>query len=397
MKQNKTAHWLRRGIALGTAFLLGSALTLAGVCLGQRIVGTPVSKEVLRKLSEVEELVDAHYLFDIDAEEAANSTAAGYASVLDQYSIYRDPTQYEAFQDKNEGEMCGIGVTVVQYDPDALTVLFLTDDSPAAGLLLPGDEIIAVEGETVESLGYAAAVSKVKGEEGSYVSLTVRRDEQERTVSVQRQDIVNTGIYSMCFEGVGYVRISTFNNATPDAFATAVTELIGDGVDSLLFDVRNNGGGLLNSVTAMLDFLLPSGDLVSKTDKDGRTTVLYTSDESCIDLPMAVLVNESTASAAELFACDLQEYGVATVVGTQTFGKGVMQTTYPLSDGSSLTLTTDYYNPSSGQNYNGTGVIPDVVRELTDEERADYVHFDPDHDPQLAAALDVLRQEDTDK
>lgn len=393
MKQRKIAHQLYRWLSLGAAFVLGSALTLAGVCLGQRVLGTPVSKEVLHKLSEVEGLIDQHYLFDVDAEEAANSTAAGYASALDQYSIYRDQTEYEAFQDKNEGEMCGIGITVVQYHPDSLTVLFLTDHSPAAGLLLPGDEIIAVEGETVESLGYAAAVSRVKGEEGSFVSLTVRRDEQEMAVSVQRQDIVNTGIYSMRFDSVGYVRISTFNNATPDAFTTAVTGLIGDGADSLLFDVRSNGGGLLNSVTAMLDFLLPSGDLVSKTDKDGRTTVLYTSDESCIDLPMAVLVNESTASAAELFACDLQEYGVATVVGTQTFGKGVMQTTYPLSDGSSLTLTTDYYNPSSGQNYNGTGVIPDVIRELTDEERADYVHFDPAHDPQLAAALEVLAGE----
>ena len=393
MKQSKTAHQLRRWLSLGVSFVLGSSLTLAGVCLGQRILGAPVSKEVLQKLSEVEGLIDQHYLFDVDAEEAANSTAAGYASALDQYSIYRDPTEYEAFQDKNEGEMCGIGITVAQYHPDSLTVLFLTDHSPAAGLLLPGDEIIAVEGETVESLGYADAVSKVKGEEGSYVSLTVRRDEQELAVSVQRQDIVNTGIYSMRFEGVGYVRISTFNNATPDAFTSAVTGLIGDGADSLLFDVRSNGGGLLNSVTAMLDFLLPSGDLVSKTGKDGRTTVLYTSDENCIDLPMAVLVNESTASAAELFACDLQEYGAATVVGTQTFGKGVMQTTYPLSDGSSLTLTTDYYNPSSGQNYNGTGVIPDVIRELTDEERADYVHFDSAHDPQLAAALEVLAGE----
>jgi carboxyl-terminal processing protease len=146
----------------------------------------------------------------------------------------------------------------------------------------------------------------------------------------------------------------------------------------------------------MLDFLLPEGDLVSKTDRDGNTTVLYTSDESCVDLPMAVLVNGSTASAAELFACDLQEYGVAKVVGTTTYGKGVMQTTYSLSDGSSMTLTTDYYNPSSGVNYNGVGVIPDIVRELTEEEQSNFVHFDPEHDPQLAAALDYLNGQ-TDK
>ncbi len=368
---------------------MGSVLTFGGVCMGQRLIA-PVSKEMAQKLSEMEKLIDTYYLFDVDAQSAANKVAAGYADALDIYSMYRDQAEYAAFQDKNEGEMCGIGITVAQYHPEALTVLFLSEDSPAAGILLPEDEIVAVEGEPVESLGYSAAVEKVRGVKGSFVSLTIRRDGQEQTVSVQRQDIVNTGIFQMRFGDVGYIRISAFNNATPEAFASAVTKLIGDGAGSLLFDVRSNGGGLLNSVTAMLDFLLPAGDLVSKTDREGKTTVLYTSDEDCIDLPMAVLVNESTASAAELFACDLQEYGVAKVVGTVTYGKGVMQTTFALSDGSSLTLTTDYYNPSSGRNYNGVGVQPDVVRELTDEEKENYAHFNPERDPQLAAALDLL-------
>lgn len=388
-RRQKIVLGLRRGFALLAAFLMGSVLTFGGVCMGKRLI-TSVPKEMLQKLSEVESLIDQYYLFDVDAQAAANKVAAGYAGALDTYSVYRDPAEYAAFQDKNEGELCGIGVTVVQYHPDALTVLYLSDDSPAAGILQAGDEITAVEGESVEALGYSAAVEKVRGTEGSYVSLTVRRDGQEQTVSVQHKDIVNTGIYHTSFGKVGYVRISTFNNATPDAFTAAVTELMENGVTSLLLDVRSNGGGLLNSVTTMLDFLLPAGDLVSKTDKSGKTTVLYTSDEDCIDLPMAVLVNQSTASAAELFACDLQEYGVAKVVGTTTYGKGVMQTTYALSDGSSLTLTTDYYNPSSGQNYNGVGVQPDVVRELTDEERENYRHFDPEHDPQLAAALELL-------
>ncbi len=388
MKQPNQTKSLSRVLPLAAAFLLGSGLTLGGVW-GYRQL-RDASDPVTRKLSEVEQLVGDYYLFDVDADTAANSAAAGYADALDVYSLYRDPTEYQAFQEKNDGEMCGIGVTVVQYQADALTVLYLSDDSPALGLLQAGDEITAVDGESVESLGYTAAVSKVRGEEGTSVELSVRRGEQQLTLSVQRKAIVNTGIHSLQFGEVGYIQISAFNNATPEAFSAAVTSLIGDGATSLLFDLRSNGGGLLTSVSAMLDFLLPEGDLVSKTDRDGNTTVLYTSDESCVDLPMAVLVNGSTASAAELFACDLQEYGVAKVVGTTTYGKGVMQTTYSLSDGSSMTLTTDYYNPSSGVNYNGVGVIPDIVRELTEEEQSNFVHFDPEHDPQLAAALDYL-------
>ncbi len=376
--------------ALAAAFLLGSFFTVGAgsLFLKLRAGQQSVSQE---KLAEIEDLIGQYYLFDVDEEAAANAAAAGYAGTLDQYSRYRDIEEYAAFQEHNNGDLCGIGVTVAQYRSDALSVLYLLDDSPAEGILLPGDEIVAVEGERVETLGYTETVARIKGAEGTLVNLTIRREGKEQEVSVLRADVVNDGIHALTIGDIGYVRISAFNNMTPDAFKEAVDQLQ-QSVSGLIFDLRGNGGGLLSSVTEMLDFLLPEGDLVSKTDKDGKTTVMYTSDASCVSLPTAVLVNGSTASAAELFACDLQEYGAAIVVGTTTYGKGVMQTTYSLSDGSALTLTTDYYNPSSGKNYNGVGVVPDIVREMSDEEQKDFVHFDPDHDPQLKAAIDALSE-----
>ena len=385
-------HRRRRRLmaALAAAFLLGSFFTVGagGVFLKLRENNRPISQQ---KLSEIQELIEGNYLFDVDEEAAANAAAAGYAGTLDQYSRYRNSEEYADFQAHNDGSLCGIGVTVAQYAEDSLYVLFLSDDSPADGIILPGDEIVAVEGERVADLGYTDTVSKIRGQEETSVSLTIRRDGEETEVSVMRADIVNDGIHALTIGNIGYVRVSAFNNATPEAFEKAVDSLqTDDSVTGLIFDLRGNGGGLLTSVAQMLDYLLPEGNLVSKTDKSGETTVLYTSDADCVSLPMIVLVNGSTASAAELFACDLQEYGAATIVGTTTFGKGVMQTTYSLSDGSALTLTTDYYNPSSGKNYNGIGVIPDIVCEMTEEEQKNFAFFDPDRDPQLRAALDAL-------
>lgn len=400
-QQDENSSWLTAGhgrrrilAALAVAFFCGSFFTLGAG--GMYLRWQHQSRgAIAEKLEEIESLIDEYYLYDVDEEAAANGIASGYAGALDTYSCYRDAEAYEEFQAHNDGDLCGIGITVSWNGADALNVLYLLDDSPATGILQAGDEIVGVEGQSIESLGYTDAVTAIKGEAGTEVQLTVRRGDELMDVSVKRADVVNSGIYFQQFDQIGYLQISAFNNATPAAFKEAVEELMQQGVTGLVFDLRNNGGGLLTSVSEMLDYLLPAGDLVSKTDKDGKTVVLYTSDDDCIDLPMAVLVNESTASAAELFACDLQEYGVAKVVGTVTYGKGVMQTTYSLSDGGSLTLTTDYYNPSSGKNYNGIGVIPDIECPLTEQQKEDFVHFDPDHDPQLAAALEAVSVEKT--
>ena len=236
-------HRRRRRLmaALAAAFLLGSFFTIGagGVFLKLRENSRPISQQ---KLSEIQELIEENYLFDVDEEAAANAAAAGYAGTLDQYSRYRNSEEYADFQAHNDGSLCGIGVTVAQYAEDSLYVLFLSDDSPADGIILPGDEIVAVEGERVADLGYTDTVSKIRGQEGTSVSLTIRRDGEETEVSVMRADIVNDGIHALTIGNIGYVRVSAFNNATPEAFEKAVDSLqADDGVTGLIFDLRGNG------------------------------------------------------------------------------------------------------------------------------------------------------------
>ena len=232
--------------ALAAAFMLGSIFTLGGQKLWSLWQGAPsVSPEMAAKIAELEELIDTHYLFDVDAEDAANAAAAGLSDALDQYSIYRTPEEYEAFQDHNNGDMCGIGITVSQYEEDALTVLYLSDGSPAEGILEAGDEIVAVEGQQVAEAGYQQAVSLVRGTAGTDVRLTVRRGDEIFDATVTRADIVDTGIHGEIYGNIGYVKVSAFNNATPEAFYNTVYDQIDAGVEGLVFDLRGNGGGLL--------------------------------------------------------------------------------------------------------------------------------------------------------
>ena len=254
-----------------------------------------------------------------------------------------------------------------------------------------GDEIVAVEGQQVAEAGYQQAVSLVRGTAGTDVRLTVRRGDEIFDVTVTRADIVDTGIHGEIYGNIGYVKVSAFNNATPEAFYNTVYDQIDAGVEGLVFDLRGNGGGLLTSVTGMLDFLLPEGDLVSRTDKEGendrhvhlRRQLHRPADggagQRVYRVGGGAVCLRFTGSTASL-----------SLSAPRPTAKGVMQTTYELSDGSSLTLTTDYYNPMSGQNYNGEGVTPDIVVEMTEEEQENYRLLDPERDPQLKAALEAL-------
>ena len=184
--------------------------------------------------------------------------------------------------------------------------------------------------------------------------------------------------------------MSNFDETTVDDFKYAVSDLKSQGVKGLIFDVRNNPGGLLDSVADVLDYLLPEGDLVSETNKKGETKVLCTSDSSCIELPMVVLVDGETASAAELFAADLRDFKVAELVGQTTYGKGIMQGAFPLEDGSAIKMTIAYFNPHSGVNFNGVGLKPDYEVALTTEQKLNFDTLDETSDPQLMKAIEVL-------
>ncbi len=348
------------------------------------------------KLSEIDTLVRSNGLFEIDEDGLMDSIANGYMTGLDDdYARYMTQEEYRSYQMENAGQLVGIGVTVSMDESGYISVLEVTSGSPAeeAGIL-PGDLIIKVGDGDVLAVGYTESVSNLRGEEGTSVSITVRRGDEEFSADVTRKLIQTTTVTYDQIGDYGYIHIDGFDATTPEDFERAVSSLMTAEVKGFIFDVRENTGGLVSSVAEVLDYLLPEGDLVSQTNKQGETQVLYTSDANCISMPMVVLVNGNTASAAELFACDLRDFNVASLVGENTFGKGILQTAYALEDGSAINLTTAYYNPHSGVNFHTVGLKPDYEVSLTAEQKMELFRtLSYEDDAQLQKAISVLDAE----
>lgn len=358
-----------------------------------KVANVSEREEQYAKLAEIDTIIRNNYLGEIDEEALMDSLADGYVDGLeDKYSVYMNQEEYKQYQQQNAGELIGIGVTATLDDSGYLEVVSVSSESPAeAGGLMAGDMIIRIDDADVLAMGYENAINAIRGEDGTVVNITYRRDSEEYTVCITRKRVKDSGISYRMIDTLGYVQIQDFNATTPADFEYAVNDLMSQGATGLIFDLRGNGGGLVSSVAEMLDFLLPEGDLVSQTNSKKETTVLYTSDSDCIDLPMVCLMNGDTASAAELFVCDLRDFQVAELVGETTYGKGVMQTAFPLEDGSAISLTTAYYNPASGVNYHGVGVKPDYEVVLTAEQKQNLANLDENTDPQLMKAISVLK------
>ena len=358
-----------------------------------KVANVSEREEQYAKLAEIDTIIRNNYLGEIDEEALMDSLADGYVDGLeDKYSVYMNQEEYKQYQQQNAGELIGIGVTATLDDSGYLEVVSVSSESPAeAGGLMAGDMIIRIDDADVLAMGYENAINAIRGEDGTVINITYRRDSEEYTVSITRKRVKDSGISYRMIDTLGYVQIQDFNATTPADFEYAVNDMMSQGATGLIFDLRGNGGGLVSSVAEMLDFLLPEGDLVSQTNSKKETTVLYTSDSDCIDLPMVCLMNGDTASAAELFVCDLRDFQVAELVGETTYGKGVMQTAFPLEDGSAISLTTAYYNPASGVNYHGVGVKPDYEVVLTAEQKQNLANLDENTDPQLMKAISVLK------
>ena len=237
------------------------------------------------------------------------------------------------------------------------------------------------------------AVALIKGEEGTSVTITLQRDEEVFDVEVTRRQIdVKTVNYRMMDDNIGYIQIEEFDEVTSEQFSQALDSLIEQGMEALVIDIRNNPGGILNTVVAMLDELLPEGTIVSVKDRNG-TAQEYTSDAGTkLTVPLTVLINGNSASASEIFAGAIKDYGVGTLVGTTTYGKGIVQTAFSLSDGTGVKITIeDYYLPS-GKSIHKVGVDPDVEIDLPDELKT-YVTIPEDEDVQLQKAIEILKEQ----
>jgi len=348
------------------------------------------------KVDALEQLIDKYYLNDIDTVAEENGMYKGLVESLnDPYSVYYTSEEYTALQESTSGTYCGIGATVSQaIDTGVITIVkpFSTGPAYTAGIL-PGDTIYKVSGQEVAGTDLAAVVSNMKGSADTEVILTIIRDgiTDPFDVTINRKKIeVPTIEYSMLENNIGYISVSEFDEVTADQYKAALVDLNNQGMTGLVVDLRDNPGGLVTTVVSMLDEMLPKGIVVYTEDKYGKKTDYISSDDKQFTLPLAVLVNKNSASASEIFAGAIQDYGTGTIVGVTSYGKGIVQSIIPLTDGAAVKLTVANYYTPKGRSIHKIGITPDIEVKLS-EELQKQVIIDKSEDNQLQAAIDAVK------
>lgn len=380
---------MKKKVLIVLSYVLVAALA-CGATLAITYAGTEYNK-----LADMENLILTS--FAGDADQTKMEDAAAYAMVDamgDRWSYYIPADELSDFMDNSANAYVGIGVTVqATEDGSGLMVVAVQSGGPAeeAGMLA-GDVIVQVDGESAQDKTVNEISAMIKGEEGTAVNVTVMRDGEGITLSMIRKRMETVVASSkMLNEYVGLITIHNFDERCAQETIAAIEEVLNQGADMLLFDVRNNPGGYAEELTKLLDYLLPEGNLMRTVGTDGSDETI-TSDEKCVKVPMAVLVNENSYSAAELFAADLSEYGAAKVFGQQTSGKGFYQNVFQFADGSAMGLSIGRYYTGHGNNLEGVGLTPDKEVRLDEESEALLYNgmLEPENDPQLQAALSYL-------
>jgi carboxyl-terminal processing protease len=350
------------------------------------------------KRYNIDYLIANFFLWDYSEAELQEAQLRALVNALnDPYSVYYTKQESTANDESTAGEYFGIGVMVSQ-DPTTkvITIVKVFKDGPAyrAGVLV-GDIVSKVAGEDISGLDVNKVVAKIKGEKGTKIKLSfIRPSDDNKTVTftIKREAIeVPTVEYEMLADKIGYIYVLEFDQVTNGQFRIAIDALMKQGMKGLVVDVRDNPGGLVNVVCDMLDRLLPEGVLLTMKDGAGNVTATYSSDaKESFKLPLAVLVNGNSASASEIFAGAIQDYGTGMIVGDQSFGKGIVQSIWPLGDGSSVKLTTAQYFTPKGRNIHGIGITPDIKVAL-DESLKTLPVVPKDKDNQLAAAIKAVK------
>lgn len=348
------------------------------------------------KLDQLEELIEDKFIGEADPEKLEDAAAAAMVKATgDRWSYYIPASEYESYREQSENAYVGVGITIQAAEDDSgFLILDVVSGGPAeeAGIQLK-DLLIRVGDTDVRALTAAEVRELVKGAEETYVSMTVLRQGTPVTLSVQRRKVETpVATFEMLEDNIGLVTIENFDARCAEESIEAIETLRKNGAEKLIFDVRHNPGGFADQLVDLLDYLLPEGELFRTVRYDGKEQV-DKSDADCLEIPMAVLVNASSYSAAEFFAAALREYEAAVVVGEQTVGKGYFQTTYQLSDGSAVALSIGKYFTPKGVSLAEEGLTPDVVVPV-DEETASGIYYgvlDPAEDPQIQAAIKALR------
>ena len=390
----KKSYWA----GLITGALAGVTGCILGVMIALNL--NPEVKEVVKTVSKVtllDRYIDKYYLNGTEELQMTEGIYKGYLESLeDPYSVYYTKKEYQDLLETTTGTYCGIGAVVSQnVDTGMITIVEPYEGSPAAEAgLLPGDIIYKVEGEEVTGEDLTQVVAKMKGEEGTKVNVTVFRSSTNKYIDVtmtRRQIEIETIDYEMLDNSIGYIEVTSFDGVTAEQFRSALDDLEKQGQKGLIIDLRDNGGGRLDIVIDMLDRMLPEGVLVSTKTREGKGATYESTDEEKFEKPLVVLMNGNSASASEVFAGAIQDYEAGILVGTQSFGKGIVQTIFDLQDGSAVKLTTSEYFTPKGRNIHGDGLTPDVEVELN-EELLTQLSIEKADDNQLQAAITEIEK-----
>ena len=405
-KKREKSHYFKNGLLLGivAAFLVMVIIvvSVAGVCIQKGYIhigvngdvyiqsdavtdGSGIGSEVEAKLNAIDSVLDSFYFDEVDEEKAKNNIYKAYLSSYgDKYTVYYTADEYNKLKETTNGTFYGIGVVCQLSEEGGILLVDVYDNGAGykAGLRT-GDRIVKVDDTDVTDMDLSSAVALVKGEKGTTVRLGIVREGVTCDYTVVRDEVeIQTVNYAMTDDSIGYIAISQFESVTAKQFKAAIEDLKAQGAKGIVIDIRNNPGGLLTTVVTMQKYILPNGLIVYTEDKAGNRKEYSDSDNEELDIPLAVLVNGNSASASEIFAGAIQDYQKGIIVGTQTYGKGIVQTLKPLTDGSAIKFTIAKYFTPKGQDIHGNGVTPDVV-----------VEFDKnaDEDTQFNAAIDSLK------
>lgn len=390
------------GLAIGIACVLtNTQIVFASRGASETLVQTTSSildEEAISKINELSAYAKVYYYNDMDLEAIQDSMYEGLIEGLgDKYSVYYNEEDYKELQLSTTGQYYGIGAGLTQ-DLDTMVVsitkVYRGTPSEAAGLK-NDDIIISVDGVDGTSMEVSELVKLIRGEAGTTVHLEIYRPATDEYLSfdVERADITLPSVdYELMENGIGYILIDSFETDTAHQFENAVADLTAQGMQAMILDVRYNPGGMITSVVDIADVILPEGLVVYIEDKEGNRQEFTSEGDSYMDIPMVVLINEDSASASEILAGAIKDYDYGTLIGTTTFGKGIVQTIFPLPDGDAVKLTTAKYFTPNGNYIHEVGIEPDVELEYEylDPEGVEY---ERQYDNQILKALEVLNQE----
>ena len=360
------------------------------------LLGTDVADENIETLLQTyRELIDKYYLGEVNEEDLKEGAVRGYIEGLgDPYTEYISKEEMEEYMQDTLGNYVGIGIYMTTNTKNGhIVVLATMKGSPAENAgLKSGDEIIGVDGEDCTTKNSTEVSNKIKGEEGTTVKLEILRDNQTLTFEVKRENIkVNPVEGKVVNDNIGYIKFTSFDETTAEDFKTTYEQLASQNIQSLIIDLRNNGGGLVDQAVDIADYFLEKGQVVIyEVDKNGNEEAEMSENDPIINMPVVILTNENTASASEILAGSLKDYGKATIVGTTTYGKGVIQQILSFKDGSGLKITTEEYQTPNHNKINKIGIEPDEVVELPDTVENE-LDVPEDQDTQLQKAIEILK------